>query len=286
MPYLKFALIFLFTVTVYPEATRASEFGTPDEAKAMLQRAVAALQKDKSAALEAFNRKDGGYQDRDLYVFCGGPDGNFTAHARPAVLGGNLRMFVDVAGKPVGEEMYDVAREGEYSKVIYLIIRHEEPGPRRKTSLVTKVGDQMCGVGYFNPEEPPPTAESAVVNYDGIFIFGYDPVAYFTMDKPVKGSGDFVYQFLGGRWHFANAEHKQMFVAEPAKYIPQHGGYCSSYSTEGGSVAANPRAWQIIDGKLYLFASKRRMSKFNPDDPAALAADAGWQQKLMSLVSQ
>ena len=105
MPYLKLVLICLFTVTVYPGATHASEFGTPDEARVMLQSAVTALQTDKSAALEAFSDKHGGYQDRDLYIFCGGPDGNLTAHARPNSVGLPLRSFIDISGKPVGEEM-------------------------------------------------------------------------------------------------------------------------------------------------------------------------------------
>lgn len=283
---LKRVLIPLLAATFYSGIAFASEFGSPEQARAMLDRAVVALHKDKSAALEAFSNKDGGFRDRDLYVFCGGPDGNITAHARKGAIGFPLRGFVDVAGKPVGEEMYHVAKQGEYSKVVYLLVRNEEPGPRKKTSLFTKVGDQICGVGYFNPGEPVPTSDSAVLSYEGIFIYGYDPVAYFTMSKAVKGSEDFTHDYLGGSWHFANAEHKRMFVAEPVKYIPQHGGYCSSFASEGGAVAANPSAWRIIDGKLYLFASKRRMSRFELDDPSALAANAGWQQKLMDLVSQ
>jgi YHS domain-containing protein len=286
MTYLKFILICLLTLTAYPGATYASEFGTPDEARAMLERAVAALQTDKSAALEAFNEKDGGYQDRDLYIFCGDPDGNLTAHARPNAIGRPLRSFMDVSGKPVGEEMYDIAKEGEISKVIYLLPRREEPGPRKKTSLVTKVDDQICGVGYFNPGEPEPTGNSAIAVYEDVFIFGYDPVAYFTMGKAVKGSADFSYEYLGGSWHFANAEHKQMFVDEPVKHVPQHGGYCSSFATDGGVVAANPRAWRIIDGKLYLFAGEWRIKDYDTDDPSVLAANAGWQHKLMELVSQ
>ena len=84
---LRRVLIPLLAVTVYPGCGFASEFGTPEEARTMLDRAVVALRTDKSAALEAFNKKDGGYRDRDLYVFCGGPDGNITAHARGRAIG-------------------------------------------------------------------------------------------------------------------------------------------------------------------------------------------------------
>jgi YHS domain-containing protein len=197
-----------------------------------------------------------------------------------------LRRFKDIAGKPIGKEMYAVAKEGEFSEVVYLATRRGEPGPRKKTSLMTKVDDQICGVGFFNPGEPAPTGDMAVSGYEGVFIFGYDPVAYFTMGEAVKGSEDFAYNYLDGQWHFVSAEHKRMFVAEPVKYIPQHGGYCSFAATSGDTDAGNPRAWRIIDGKLYLFAGRRRMNSFDPDDPSADAADAGWQQKLMELVRQ
>ena len=281
MTHLRFLFIFSFTVIVNSGPVHASEFGTPEEARVMLERAVAALQKDKSAALEAFNKKDGGYRDRDLYVFCAGPDGIFSAH--PKVAGKwNLKSYVDVAGKPVGEEMFEIARERGFSEVAYLLNREGEPGPRKKTSLVTKVGDQVCGVGYFNPDEPTPTSDKVVSGYEGVFIYGYDPVAYFTMDEAVKGSADFTYEYLGGEWHFVSDQHRQMFVAEPAKYIPQHGGYCSSAASGGQVFSANPRAWRIIDGKLYLFASNRVRKDYVPD----AALDAGWQQKLMELVSQ
>ncbi|MDJ0957388.1 MAG: YHS domain-containing (seleno)protein [Arenicellales bacterium] len=281
MTHLRFLSIFSFAVIMNSITVYASEFGTPEEARAMLERAVAALQKDKSAALEAFNKKDGGYRDRDLYVFCAGPDGIFSAHPRGAGKW-NMRAFVDLSGKPVGEEVYEVARKNHFSEVAYLVVRGEEPGPRKKTSLITKVDDQVCGVGYFNPGEPTPTTDSAVSGYEGIFIYGYDPVAYFTMDKAVKGSPDFIYEYLGGQWHFVSDEHRRMFVAEPVKYIPQHGGYCSSAATGGNVTAANPRAWRIIDGKLYLFASNRVRKDYVPD----VALDADWQQKLMELVSQ
>lgn len=270
---------------VLPAAALASEFGTPDEARAMLERAVAALRTDKAAALDAFNRKDGGYRDRDLYIFCAGPDGVFTAHPR-AVGRFNLKSFVDFPGDAIGEEMFNAATEGVFSTVSYVLRRGEEPTARRKTSLITKVDDQVCGVGYFDPGAIAHDNKLAVNNFEGVFIFGYDPVAYFTMGKPVRGSQEFAYEYLGAKWYFANAEHRQMFSAEPIKYIPQHGGYCSAAAASGTISAANPRAWRIIDGRLYLFAGQRVVKPFDASHPNAAAADADWQQKLMELVSQ
>ena len=66
----------------------AGEFGTEAEAKAMLDKAVAAVKANKADALAMFNKGEGGFKDRDLYPFCGGPDGNVTAH--PTLMGKSL----------------------------------------------------------------------------------------------------------------------------------------------------------------------------------------------------
>ena len=60
--------------------------------------------------------------------------------------------------------------------------------------------------------------------FGGVAIMGYDPVAYFTDGKAVKGSEEFSYDWLGTPWHFANAKHREMFMSEPLKYAPQYGG--------------------------------------------------------------
>ena len=88
----------------------AADFGTEAEAKAMLDKAVAAVKANKADALAQFTKGEGGFKDRDLYPFCGGPDGNFTAH--PTLVGKSLKDLKDKAGKPLGEEMYKVAKEG------------------------------------------------------------------------------------------------------------------------------------------------------------------------------
>ena len=63
------------------------------------------------------------------------------------------------------------------------------------------------------------------VNSDGVALKGYDPAAYFTMGKPVKGDKQFGYDWNGARWLFASQEHKDLFIASPEKYAPQYGGY-------------------------------------------------------------
>ncbi len=123
------------------------EFGTAAEAKAMLERAAAALKEDKARALEMFNKGEGGFKDRDLYPFCGGPDGNFTAH--PTLVGKSLKELKDKAGKALGEEIYRVATEGQISEVTYMWPRPGETDPVQKVTFVTKVGDQVIAVGYY-----------------------------------------------------------------------------------------------------------------------------------------
>src|SRR6185369_11321160 len=87
----------------------AGNFGTAEEAKAMLEKAVAAIKTNKTEALSQFAKGEGGFKDRDLYPFCGGPDGNFTAH--PTLVGKSLKGLKDKAGKALGEVIYGTARE-------------------------------------------------------------------------------------------------------------------------------------------------------------------------------
>ncbi len=128
-------------------AVVAAEFGTAAEAKAMLEKAVAALKQDKAAALAKFTKGEGGFKDRDLYPFCGGPDGMFTAH--PTLTGKSLKDLKDKTGKPLGKEIYDTAKEGTISEVSYMWPRPGTTEPVQKVSYVTKVGDQVCAVGYY-----------------------------------------------------------------------------------------------------------------------------------------
>lgn len=91
--------------------------------------------------------------------------------------------------------------------------------------------------------------------FGGVAIKGYDPVAYFTEGRAMKGSPDFAYDWLGTPWHFANASHRDMFAADPAGYAPQYGGYCTLGVGVDGHAAENidpEQSWRIIDGKLYL----------------------------------
>ena len=84
-------------------------------------------------------------------------------------------------------------------------------------------------------------------------IQGYDPVAYFTDGRPVRGLPEFAYQWDDYRWHFASAAHRDMFKADPVRHAPQFGDYCAMALSLGQVVVANPENWLIRDGKLYVF---------------------------------
>jgi signal transduction histidine kinase len=135
-------------LAMMPNSAVSADFGTRDEAQQLLERAVVVLNADKRRALDTFTSGIGGFLDRDLYVFCGGPDGMLTAH--PYFLGSELKEFADDTGKAVGEEMYAIAKEGEFAEVTYKFAR---PGGDEqlldKIAFISKVDDQVCGVGYY-----------------------------------------------------------------------------------------------------------------------------------------
>jgi signal transduction histidine kinase len=128
-------------------AHAAGEFGTSSEAKAMLDKAVAAVKANKTEALGKFAKGEDGFKDRDLYPFCGGPDGNFSAH--PTLTGKSMKDLKDKAGTALGEELYKAAGEGKVSEVSYMWPRPGTTEPVQKVSYVTKIGDQVCAVGYY-----------------------------------------------------------------------------------------------------------------------------------------
>ncbi len=117
----------------------------------------------------------------------------------------------------------------------------------------------------------------AVFADKGVAINGYDPVAYFTEKKPVKGDPQFSFQWKGATWHLASAANRDAFKADPAKYAPQYGGYCAFGASEGYAVKTEPDAWSIVNGKLYLNYNTTVRSKWSEDIPGRIKrADQNW----------
>ncbi|MDW3197074.1 MAG: YHS domain-containing (seleno)protein [Cytophagales bacterium] len=83
-------------------------------------------------------------------------------------------------------------------------------------------------------------------------IKGYDPVAYFTAAKPVKGKREITYTWKNAQWYFVSTQNRDAFKADPEAYAPQFGGYCAYAVSENTLYKIDPKSWKIVDGKLYL----------------------------------
>jgi hypothetical protein len=133
-----------------PGYAQKGEYGTAAEAKAMLEKTVAAIKADKAKALAMINKGEGGFKDRDLYPACSGLDGKVTAHPDNTRIGMDRNTMKDDTGKPYGAEIMKVAQEGKIAEVSYKFPR---PGtdktPVQKVAYVARVGDQVCLVGYY-----------------------------------------------------------------------------------------------------------------------------------------
>ena len=111
-------------------------------------------------------------------------------------------------------------------------------------------------------------------------VGGYDVVAYHTMGKPTKGSAKYSASYQGATWHFASKDNLKRFKAEPAKYAPAYGGWCSAGASKGKKVPTKPDLWAIVDGQLYLNSSPAAHNKlFLADTEGVIRkGEANWKQ--------
>jgi YHS domain-containing protein len=96
----------------------------------------------------------------------------------------------------------------------------------------------------------------------GIALKGYDPVAYLSDSKPVKGSSEYAYDWRGATWQFASAENRDRFASDPETFAPQFGGFCSFAVSKGFTADVSSDAWHIEEGRLYLFADQNFRDKW------------------------
>ncbi|MCV2874911.1 YHS domain protein [Rhodobacteraceae bacterium XHP0102] len=112
---------------------------------------------------------------------------------------------------------------------------------------------------------------------DGVALRGYDPVAYFITGTPQSGDEAFAAEWGGTVWHFTSAQNRDLFLNAPESYAPQYGGYCAWAVSEGYTAPIDPDAWRIVEGKLYLNASRRIQNRWERDISGHIArADANW----------
>ena len=115
------------------------------------------------------------------------------------------------------------------------------------------------------------------LNDKGVIIEGYDPVAYFTDNKPVKGNDQFTVKYQGATYWFASAEHADLFKKEPDKYLPQYGAFCGYAVSIGKLRPVDPEIYQIENGRLILQHTQEAFDLFNKDLKKSVEkADMKW----------
>ena len=149
--------------------------------------------------------------------------------------------------------------------------------PRRR-----RVWTATCLAVFFFALVSPAEAIAPVYStYLGGAIRGYDPVAYFTEKKPVKGKKDFSHKWKGAAWYFSSARNRDLFRDNPEKYAPKYGGYCAYAVSQGYTASIVPEAWRIVDGKLYLNYSKGVQQTWEQDIPGYIKlGDKNWPRLL------
>ncbi|MRG55667.1 hypothetical protein GF108_08740 [Phyllobacterium sp. SYP-B3895] len=145
-----------------------------------------------------------------------------------------------------------------------------------------------AAIGMLSFAQPVVAEEFVNTGYFGdVAIKGYDPVAYFTQHDAVQGNPQYSYHWLGATWQFANAENRDLFKADPGKYAPQYGGYCAD-GVSFGTVTTNidPKAWRIIEGKLYISYDPGTAEGFEKSPTKLTDSQKHWSEVEQTLVSE
>jgi len=149
--------------------------------------------------------------------------------------------------------------------------------------LMTFAAAAGLAIATFNIAGSPahavvPTSTSDVnTDEQGLALHGYDAVAYFTQGKPTKGDARFKSTYNGATYFFASAANQKKFMAEPAAFAPQYGGFCAMGVVLEKKLDGDPNVWKIVDGKLYLNVNQDVSVMWNRDIPGNLEkANDNW----------
>ena len=143
-----------------------------------------------------------------------------------------------------------------------------------KIPLIVTIAIFLCFANYSLTE-----AKSEIYkNWSGLAIKGYDPVAYYKIEKPVEGSSQYELKRKDATWRFASEEHRDLFKANPEIYAPRYGGYCAWAVAQGYTASVDPKnAWSIVEGQLYLNYDIKVKNRWEKDIPGNIEkADANW----------
>ena len=152
--------------------------------------------------------------------------------------------------------------------VLAMLTAHgaQAESPAEKYSKITTPGVRVESKGELN-------------QIDGLALHGFDPVAYFTQNKAVKGEPFLTASYQGVTYQFASKEDQAAFQANPAKYVPQYGGFCAFATTAGLKADIDPYAFAINDGKLYVNYSEKALQAYQADVKGNTEkADHNWPQ--------
>src|SRR5574341_314191 len=101
----------------------------------------------------------------------------------------------------------------------------------------------LCGCGTIAATLTDPQGRE-------VMLLGHDPVSYFTAGRPRRGDPGIAATHEGRTYYFASEAHRREFLAAPAKYEPQYGGFCANGMAYGVKMSTDPTAWTIVDGRL------------------------------------
>jgi YHS domain-containing protein len=112
----------------------------------------------------------------------------------------------------------------------------------------------------------------------GVAIGGYDPVAYFTSNKALKGDKKYEARFEGATYHFTSQDNAETFKNNPRMFAPLYGGFCGYAMSDGGRRRpVNPKLFSIVDGHLILQHSNGAVQLWNKDvTQSKEKADSFW----------
>ena len=120
---------------------------------------------------------------------------------------------------------------------------------------------------------------------NGVILNGYDAVAYFTEGSPVKGNSKFSVVHDGATYRFSSAANRDLFKANPAKYTPAYGGYCAYGASLGKKFAVNGRAFEVVDGTLYVNKNESVYSTWSKDKPGNISKANGQWPRIRSIAA-
>jgi len=123
-----------------------------------------------------------------------------------------------------------------------------------------------------------PGSTSAInVDEHGVALGGYDAVAYFETSRPAHGKETITATYGGARYLFTSEAHRKTFLANPARYVPEFGGYCAVGTSFGEKVDVDPETGKVVKGKLYLNNSPKVAQKFDEDPMGTISrAEHNW----------